>query len=57
MLQFGNLSIKWALITSDCVRQFSEEGKVVESRFAARTGLSNKWYNDDKALFVLGEPP
>ena len=31
-----------------------EREYMVESRFSARTGLKNKWYNDDQALFLLG---
>eukprot|EP01051_Picozoa_sp_SAG22_P013108 SAG22_NODE_1433_length_4435_cov_6.497463_1_plen_1296_part_00 len=34
--------------------EYSDPERLVESRFSARTGLSNKWYNDDKALFIFG---
>ena len=34
--------------------EYTAEDRVVESRFSARTGMTNKWYNDDRALFVFG---
>jgi hypothetical protein len=33
--------------------EFDDPDKKIESRFSERTGLVNKWYNDDTALFIF----